>query len=64
MAATSTVNTRQAAGLLNLLTPRTNLDLRTNFFSVGVVGEQNVIPSEINMAKNLYMAPRRNCEGQ
>jgi hypothetical protein len=52
MATNSTVSTRQATGLLNLLKPRTNLEVRGNFFSVRVVDEWNAIPSEIKKAKN------------
>jgi hypothetical protein len=68
MATNSTVSTRQATGLLNLLKPRANLEVRGNFFSVRVVDEWNVIPSEIKMAKNptqfkrLYKAYRRSRE--
>jgi hypothetical protein len=37
MAVNSTVNTRQTASLLNLLKPRSNLEVRANVFSVRVV---------------------------
>jgi hypothetical protein len=60
---------RQAAGPLNLVKPRANLDVRSNFFSVRVVDEWKGIPTEIKMAKNphqfkkMYKAHRRNREG-
>jgi hypothetical protein len=54
LAANSAVNTRQAAGPLNLVKPRANLEVRSNFFSVRVVDEWNRIPTEIKMAKNPY----------
>jgi hypothetical protein len=46
MAANSVVNTRQAAGSLNLVKPRANLKVHLNFFSVRVVHEWNAIPME------------------
>ncbi len=68
MATNSTVSTKQVTGLLNLLKPRANLEVRGNFFSARVVDEWNAIPSEIKMAKNpaqfkgLYKAYRRSQE--
>jgi hypothetical protein len=44
--------TRQAAGLMNLLKPRTNLEIITNFFSVRIIDKWNVIPAEIKIARN------------
>jgi hypothetical protein len=52
MAANSAVNMIQAAGPLNLVKPRANLEARLNFFSVRVVDEWNAIPMEIKMTKN------------
>ncbi len=48
MAVNSTVNTRQTASLLNLLKPRSNLEVRVNFFSVRVVDVWTAILSEKN----------------
>jgi hypothetical protein len=45
LAANSAVNTRQAAGPLNLEKPRANLEVRSNFFSVRVLDEWNGIPT-------------------
>jgi hypothetical protein len=69
LAANSMVNMRQASGPLNLVKPRANLEVRSNFFSVRVVDELNGIPTEINMAKNphqfkkMYTAHRRSHAG-
>jgi hypothetical protein len=52
MAASGTVNTRQASGPRNLVKPRSNLEVRTNFFSIRVVEDWNAIPADIKMAKN------------
>jgi hypothetical protein len=52
MKADGTVNTRQAAGPRNLVKPRANLDVRTNFFSVRVVDTWDAIPTDIKMAKD------------
>ncbi len=37
MAAAALVRTRQAAGMMNLVKPRTRLEVRSNFFSIRVV---------------------------
>jgi hypothetical protein len=66
MAADGGANTRQAAGLTNLLKPRTNLEIRTNLFSVRVVDKWNVIPAGKkwpDQFKRLYRAQRCSREG-
>jgi hypothetical protein len=69
MAADSGAGTRQAAGPRNLIKPRTNLEIRTNFFSVRVIDNWNLIPAEIKMARNpeqfkkLYRDHRSSHEG-
>jgi hypothetical protein len=69
MAADSGAGTRQAAGPRNLIKPRTNLEIRTNFFSVRVIDNWNLIPAEIKMARNpeqfkkLYRDHRSSREG-
>jgi hypothetical protein len=52
MAASGAVRTRQAAGLMNLVRPRTRLEVRGNFFSVRVVEDWNSVPDEIKMARS------------
>ncbi len=70
MAANSNVITRQATGPKNLIKPRTNLEIRTNFFSPRVVDGWNAVPTEIKMARNpyqfkkLYKAHRCSREGR
>jgi hypothetical protein len=54
MAASRTVNLRQAVGLLILLKPRTNWEVRIKFFSVSVMDDWNAIPLEMKMVKNPY----------
>jgi hypothetical protein len=62
--------TRQATGVLNLIKPRANLEIRANFFSVRVVDSWNAIPENIKMARNpghfkrLYKAYRSNLGGE
>ncbi len=66
MASEGTVRTRQAAGILNLVKPRTRLEVRSNFFSIRVVEEWNKVPENIKMAhlvrqfKPLYNQHRGN----
>jgi hypothetical protein len=50
MAADGAVRTRQAAGLMNVVKPRTRLEVRTNFFSVRTADCWNHVPEEIKMA--------------
>ncbi len=52
MAADGAVRTRQAVGLMNLVRPRTRLEVRGNFFSVRVVEDWNSVPDEIKMARS------------
>jgi hypothetical protein len=52
MAASGGERTRQSTGVLNLRKPRSNLEVRANFFSVRVVDDWNVIPESIKMAKH------------
>jgi hypothetical protein len=47
MAADSNVITRQATGRRNLIKPRINLEIQTNFFSARVVDGWNAVPTEI-----------------
>jgi hypothetical protein len=63
MAANSVVNTRQAAGSLNLVEPRANLKVRLNFFSVRVECDTHGIKmAKIpHQFKKLYKAHRRSC---
>jgi hypothetical protein len=51
MAAEGAVRTRQAAGLMNILKPRTRLEIRSNFFSVRVIESWNDIPVKIKMSR-------------
>lgn len=51
MAADGAVRTRQAAGLMNVVKPRTRLEVRTNFFSVRTADCWNHVPEEIKMAR-------------
>jgi hypothetical protein len=46
MAASRSVNTRQKTGSLNLLKPRTNLQVRSNFCSVRILDDWNAIAME------------------
>ncbi len=46
------VHTRLATGVLNLGKPRCNTDMRTNFFSVGVIERWNSLPDHIKKEKN------------
>jgi hypothetical protein len=51
MVAEDAVRTRQAAGLMNVVKPRSRLEVRSNFFSVRVADERNLVPEEIKMAR-------------
>jgi hypothetical protein len=46
------VRTRLATSVLNLVKPRCNTDMRTNFFSVRVIERWNSVPDHIKTAKN------------
>jgi hypothetical protein len=48
------LNTRMSTGVLNLVRPRCNTEVRANFFSVRVTDSWNRIPDEIKMAKNVW----------
>jgi hypothetical protein len=48
------VSTRLATGVLNLIKPRCNTEMRANFFSVRVTDCWNVVPDEIKMAKSVW----------
>jgi hypothetical protein len=52
MAAEAPVQTRQAAGLMNLVKPRARLEMRANFFSVRVCDSWNGVPDDIKMARS------------
>jgi hypothetical protein len=66
MAAGTSVRTRQAAGLMNVIKPRARLEVRANFFSVRTCDDWNMIPEEVKMAKStahfkkLYKRHREN----
>jgi hypothetical protein len=49
----STVSTRHAAGLMNLVKPRTRLEVRSNFFSVRTVDDWNALPENIKMSRTV-----------
>ncbi len=51
MAAEGAVRTRQAAGLMNVVKPRSCLEVRSNVFSVRVADGWNLVPEEIKMAR-------------
>ncbi len=51
MAAEGAVRTRQAAGLMNVVKPRSWLEVKNNFFSVRVADGWNLVPEEIKMAR-------------
>jgi hypothetical protein len=52
MAAEGVVRTRQAAGLMNVVKPRSRLEVRSNFFSVRVADGWNMVPEDIKMARS------------
>jgi hypothetical protein len=66
MAADTSVRTRQAAGLMNVIKPRARLEVRANFFSVRTCDDWNMIPEEVKRAKStahfkkLYRRHREN----
>ncbi len=51
MAAAGTIRTRQAAGVMNILKPRSRLEVRGNFFSVRVADSWNSVPETIKMSR-------------
>jgi hypothetical protein len=53
MASEGTVRMTQATGTLNLVKPRTRLEVRSNFFSIRVVEEWNKVPENIKMARSV-----------
>jgi ribonuclease P/MRP protein subunit RPP40 len=53
MASEGTVRTMQAKGTLNLVKPRTRLEVRSNFFSIRVVEEWNKVPEKIKLARSV-----------
>jgi hypothetical protein len=50
----STVSTRHAAGLMNLVKPRIRLEVRSNFFSVRTVDDWNALPENIKMLRTVW----------
>ena len=48
-----TTNTRLAADPLNLVTQRSNTEVRKNFWSQRVVGPWNKLPAEVKRARNI-----------
>ncbi len=58
MAAEGVVRTRQAAGLMNVVKPRSRLEVRSNFFSVRVTDGWNLVPEEIKMARSAGLFKR------
>jgi hypothetical protein len=53
MAGEGQVRTRQAAGVMNLLRPRTRLEARTHFFSVRAVDSWNGLSDRIKLARSI-----------
>jgi hypothetical protein len=52
LAAEAPVQTRQAAGLMNIVKPRARLEMRANFFSVRICDRWNGVPDDIKMARS------------
>jgi hypothetical protein len=52
MAAEALVQTRQAAGLMNIVKLRARLEMRANFFSVRVCDSWNGVPDDIKMVRS------------
>ncbi len=44
--------TRQALGQMNLVKPRTRMEVKNNFFSIRVVKDWNILPEDIKMARS------------
>jgi hypothetical protein len=54
LAAGNKMRTRLATGVMNLVKPRFNTDMRKNFFTVRVTESWNNVPDEIKMVKNTW----------
>jgi hypothetical protein len=53
MATGTSVRTRQAAGLMYVVKPRTRLEVRANFFSLRTCDDWNMILEEVKRAKTI-----------
>ncbi len=66
MASGTSVRTKQAAGLMNMVKPKARLEVSANFFSVRTCDDWNMIPEEVKRAKStgdfkkLYTRHREN----
>jgi hypothetical protein len=52
MAVGTSVRTRQAADLMNVIKPRARLEIRANLFSVRTCDDWNMIPEEVKRTKS------------
>jgi hypothetical protein len=59
MAAAGAIRTRQAAGVMNILKPRSRLEVRGNFFSVRVADSWNSVPESIKMSRTIGQFKRQ-----
>ncbi len=48
------MSTRHATGLMNVVKPRTRLEVRSNFFSVRTVDDWNGLPENIKMSRTVW----------